>query len=364
MIKFIHGFIITVIFILIIIIFRRDSLIFRFDRSLVERYYHSQDITHEVSNRIFLSDGDVYLATGYIYAMGSDPSLNNFEHPPVIKYLFGFSTRLFNNPLLVQILFGLILVILVYGLGTKVTGSPQIGLIASLLLMIDPLYIDILGQPLLDLGQTVFMLGYFYMIFYNKKNWFGQGVLLALFAGSKFWITPGFFIVMITLYKWYKKELDINYWTHIVFSLFVYACFYAQSFILEGGKFNLIWHMLKTLKYRLVHNTSTYFGASILLYISGYWKSWWDNSGFLRGSTWTLIWPIGLLNSIYESLKLFKLKKINPHTFIEILPISYLLFLGVQAPFPRYFLIFLPYIYISLARFLFNLVNRNQVISK
>lgn len=362
--KFFHHILVSCVFIVIVLIFRKDALNFRFDHNLVERYYHSQDITHEVSNRIFLSDGDVYLATGYLYAMGSDPSLNNFEHPPVIKYLFGFATILWNNPLIVQIIFGFILVNHIYAVGHKLTGKWQVGIISALLLAIDPLFLDILGQPLLDLGQTVFMLWYFYLIFYNKKNWIGQGMLLALFAGCKFWITPAFFIVIISLYKWYKHELSREYFLHLAFSLFVYAGFYAQSFMQQGWGFNLIWHMLKTLKYRLVHNTSTYFGASILLYTSGYWKSWWDNSGFIRDSSWTLLWPIGLLSTLYQSFKLLNLREISMSTIIAIFPISYLLFLGVQAPFPRYFLIFLPFIYISLARVLFDLINRHQIISK
>jgi len=357
--KFYHHALISTVFLLIVLTFRGDTLKFRFNPGLIERYYQSQDITHEVSNRIFLSDGDIYLATGYIYARGGDPSQNNFEHPPVVKYLFGFATLILGNPLIIQIIFGFILPQLVYLLGTRISGNSLIGLLGAILIIIDPLFIDTLNQPLLDMGQTVFMLGYFYLIFYDNKNWVGQGILLALFAGCKFWITPGFFIVLITLYKYYRHEINKEYIYHLAFSLVIYTLFYSQSYIHEGLKFNLVWHMLKTLKYRLVHNTATYFGASVLLFTSGYWKSWWDSYGFVRGSTWSLLWPLSLGFSINNVLVSLKKIRIDTLFLTEIIPISYLLFLGVQAPFPRYFLVILPFVYLSLSNLIVNRFIKN-----
>ncbi len=88
---------------------------FKFDKTLIDRYFLSQDIPHEVpGKRLFLSDADVDLATGYLYATGSDPSLYNFEHMPLIKYLYGFSVLLFNNPYPVTVTFGMLLIVLYY----------------------------------------------------------------------------------------------------------------------------------------------------------------------------------------------------------------------------------------------------------
>src|SRR3989338_10284003 len=87
-------------FYLVNLLIRKPEIFsFKFDNALIDRYFLSQDIPREVpGKRLFLSDADVDLATGYLYAQGKDPSLFNFEHMPLIKYLYGFSVILFDNP--------------------------------------------------------------------------------------------------------------------------------------------------------------------------------------------------------------------------------------------------------------------------
>ena len=47
----------------------------------------SQDIPHEVAGkRLFLSDSEIHIASGYLYALGNNPITFNFQHPPFIKY--------------------------------------------------------------------------------------------------------------------------------------------------------------------------------------------------------------------------------------------------------------------------------------
>lgn len=362
--KYWHIFLLTLLYLGYILLFRADILATRFDPTLLERYQHSQDITHEVSNRIFLSDSDIYLATGYLYASGSDPSQNNFEHPPVMKYLFGWSARLTGNPLLIQVMLGYLLLILVYLWGVQLTARPWVGLGAALLLLLDPLYRATLGEALLDLGQTVFMLAYLYFLFYRPRAWFAQGILLALFAGTKFWITPWFFGALLTLYFWVRRELRPYLLLHLVWSLVVYALFYTQSFRLTGGHFNLLWHMAKTVKYRLVHNTAAYPGASLLMYLTSYWQSWWGSHELLRSPVWSAFWPAGLIMSLVQAKKNFWAREISPSLFISVIPLAYLLFLGVEAPFPRYFLIILPFVYLALARGVLDLINRHTRVRK
>lgn len=333
---------------------------FRVDPSLMDRYFNSQDIPHEVESRVFLSDSDVYLATGLLYANGEDPSLYNFEHPPVIKYLFGFSLKYLNNPLIVQMIFGVMLIVLEYLLVKKVSSSISIALFSTLLLSLDPLLGELTSTPLLDLGQTVFALLYVYLFLYSD-NIYLQGILLALFAGTKFWITPLFFMALLFLYKFIRRELKLKkYVAHVLVALAVYSLFYTRSFILQGTNFNIVWHMLRTLKYRLVHNTSSFFGASIVLYTTSYWKTWWGEMGWTRSQVWSIFWPISLLTSVFLSARSILAKSVNPITLLTIVPVSYLLFLGVEAPFPRYFFIILPFAYFSLVYYLFRFISLDK----
>ena len=340
-----------------------DIFTYEFDKTLLDRYFLSQDIPHEVpGKRLFLSDADVDLATGYLYATGKDPSQYNFEHMPLIKYLYGFSVLLFDNPYPVTVALGTLLLTLYFYFVKKFYKNSLVPLIACILLIIDPLFVDASSQTLFDLGQTAFMLLYLISIFYFKDNFILQGVALGLFAASKFWITPMFFVGLILIYKIYRKELDLKKFIyHLLISLFVFALPYSQSFILSKGRFNLIWHILKIFKYRFQHNVSTFFGASIVLFMTGYLKTWWGNKNFIRADMWSVIWPISLLVSLYVSFRNFLSGKINKEFLVAVIPFAYLLYLGVQAPFPRYFLIILPFLYMILANQLYLFLKKLRV---
>lgn len=341
----------VVLYLSLLSIFHKEVFTYKFDSSLIDRYYLSQDITHEVpGKRLFLSDADVYTATGYLYAHGEDPSQFNFEHPPFIKYLFGYSIVLFKNPLIIQVILGSLVLATVFLLGLKLFKNSYIGPLAALLLLTDPLFLDVSSQTLLDMGQTLLLLLYFFAIFFRKKDFVLQGILLGLFAGTKFWITPIFFIILFAAYKIYKKDFDYKtFILHLAASFGTYCLLYTRTFVANSGNFNIVWHMLRTFKYRLQHNTSSYFGSSIVLFVTGYYKAWWDTQEWLRGSSWTILWPIGLIVSSWTSVKDLIRSKTSLSTLINIAPLGYLLFLGVQAPFPRYFLIILPFIYLGMA---------------
>ena len=160
--SFLHLFIIFLSFSLFVLI-HRDLLFQRFDPVIVKNYLRSQDIFDPqgyIKDRIFISDSDIYIASGYLYAIGFDPRSFNYPHPPLIKYLFGFSAKYFNLPLLPNILFAIILLLEIYLLGQQIFKNKLVGLFASLLLLIDPVFKEVTVYALLDLGQTVFLLGF------------------------------------------------------------------------------------------------------------------------------------------------------------------------------------------------------------
>lgn len=342
-----------------LVLFNKDVFTNRFDKKLLKRYYLSQDITHEVDGvRQFLSDDEIYTATGYLYVTGKDPSEFNFEHPPFIKYLFGLSILLFNNPLIAQAILGLFLLIAMYLLGNKITGNPTVSFIATFLLILDPLFRDLVSKTLLDIGQTMLMLFYTYLVFFKKRNYILQGIILGLFAGTKFWVTPLFFIGIYFLYFLIKKEVKIKDWIFtFTIACITYSLLYIPTFIIKHGNFNLVWHILKTFKYLVDHDVSSYFGASLVFLMSGFIKAWWGTKQWEFIKPWFIIWPIGFLITTICSLKnIITKRKISLKYLFGFIPFLYIIFLGVQAPFPRYVLIILPFIYLILVDRIYSLV--------
>lgn len=342
--------ILVLIYILLLFVFKRNIFTFKFDQQLITKYFQSQDITYEIKDRrIFLSDADIYQATGYLYALGYDPTQFNFEHPPLIKTLFGLSVLFFDNPYYVQIVLGILLIGFTYYLGKRVYKNDLVAFLASLLLVCDRLFLDVSSQTLLDLGQTLLFLGYFTAIFYWKNYWL-EGIFLGLFASTKFWITPMFFIVLFATYLFLKKELKIKHFViHLIIGFGVYTLLYLQTFIYRKGMFNIVFHWFKTIKYRLVHNTSSLPGASLIMFTTGYFQTWWGKHQFIKSDPWSVVWPLTLFFSAAKTWGLFFKRKLD--NLLGAIPFLYLLYLGVQAPFPRYFLIILPFAYLNLADF-------------
>lgn len=202
----------------------KSSLSYSFDQELVNRYFRSQDIEDtkdEIKDRIFLSDSDLYIASGYLYSQGSDPTKYNFQHPPFIKYLYGYSIKLFNNPFVVQIFLGAIFVTLTYFLGMKTFKNRLVSVFGTALLFLDPVFSGVFNEALLDLGQASFSLLYVISVLFYPASFIFQGIALGLFASSKFWSTALFFIAILYGYKFLNKKEAVNFKT--LFLSFVFA---------------------------------------------------------------------------------------------------------------------------------------------
>ena len=176
-----YLFFLVSLYLIVLIIFKHKVFTYKFDPSLIERYLCSQDIPYEPPcKRIFLSDSDLYMASGYLYAKGSDPTSYDFQVPPLIKYLFGYSILIFNNPYIVQIGLGILFLYLTYLLGLKSFKTSEISLLACLFLILDPLFLNLTANTLLDLGQGVLLLLYFISVVFYKKRLVARGVFLGL----------------------------------------------------------------------------------------------------------------------------------------------------------------------------------------
>ncbi len=346
----------AVLFIIILAIYlvnlflqKKYIFTYQFNKKLIKRYLCSQDIPYEPAcKRLFISDGDLHMTVGYLYATGASPTDYHFQHMPLIKYLYGYSILLFNNPYWIEIIFGIGYLLLIYLLAIRITKSLTLAFISTLLVALDPLLIMISGDISLDLGQAFFMLVYLYLSLFYSQQILLSGLALGLFAAAKFWGAVPFFFLIINSYLFYKKKINLK---KIIFQLGVaFAVFnlvYLKTYLNNGGKFNIFFFQLKTLKYWFTHSTASLPFSSVILFLTGYYKSWWENNKIIKGEVWSWIWPLMFTISFWLIVNKIRKKQYDKIFIVVLIPVLYLFYLGAQAPFLRYFILVLPFFYIT-----------------
>jgi len=173
---------------LFIILFVQKPGFYNFDLTpgeIVSKYLRSQDIYDpdgKIKDRIFISDSEIYLASGYLYANGANPVDYNFQHPPVLKYLYGYSLKFFGTPYPLQVIFIFLLLFLSFSLAFAVSRSKKVAILTLLLLVLDPLVRESALNVYLDLGQTVFCLGICSRLFVSSSIYYFAGNFIRTFT--------------------------------------------------------------------------------------------------------------------------------------------------------------------------------------
>ncbi len=322
---------------------------YRFNQKLIGRYLCSQDIPYEPPcKRLFISDGDLLMTVGYLYARGASPTDFHFQHMPLIKYLYGYSILLFNNPYWLEIGFGIGYLLLIYLLATKITKSLALAFISTLLAALDPLLIMVSGDISLDLGQAFFMLAYLYLSWFYPEQILLTGLILGCFATAKFWGAVPFFFLITNGYLLYKKKLNLKKLAlQLIIAFMVFNLVYLKTYLNTGGKFNLLFFQLKTLKYWFTHSTTTLPFSSVILFLTNYYKSWWGNNEIIKGESWSGMWPLMFIVALWLIITKVRQKQYDRLFIVAVIPVLYLFYLGAQAPFLRYFILVLPFFYIT-----------------
>jgi len=261
---------------------------------------------------------------------------------------------MFKNPLWVQLFFALALLLGTVLLGIRVFKNAAVGVMAALLLSADPLLGALTGEALLDLGQAVFALYYLYFSLDKKPNYYLTGLTLGLLSASKFWAGGLFFFCLTSSVLIYKKQVSLSFIVkQLLVAGIVFNLVYFQAYWQANFWFNNIFFQLKTLKYWFNHSVTSLPLASLFLFVSGMYQSWWGKKELVFEKIWSPLWPFGLLATL--KLAWFSLRQKVPQSALWLLsltPLLYLVYLGIQAPFSRYFILILPYCYLALAQLL------------
>src|SRR3989344_2551061 len=330
-----------------IVYFKQSDLSKEYDTSYwKDRFEHSQ-WKLPLSNRIIGDDG-LYAYTGYKVINGSNPIAISPEVPPVGKYLFGASIKIFNNPIYVSFLLGIGTLVLFYALCKKLLNSSINAIFLSILLFLEPLFFSQLTVSLLDIIQLFFLLSTIAAAFYlSKKSYLLAiicGLSLGFFAQTKIPIFfPISFILEISIFL---KRKFLNLMFPYFFGLAIGLLLPYTVYFLSG---NTIVNFLQLQKYiasfylksRLVAHHSS---AWIVLFMGKFTGINTNTLSSVR--EWSILWPIAAIFSAVSIVFVKKEKNRLLWFLIWLFPLIGLIFFSLLPFYTRYLLLVLPFMYL------------------
>lgn len=335
-----------------------------------KKYNNSQYVIPQSKTPI--SDEELLSYAGYRYALGMNPVLINSDHPPLGKYIIGWTTLLFNNNRIVSLLFAIGNILLLSLIVYKLTKSLLLVALGALFLSLDTVFLDqIIYSPILDIIHIFFIMLYlFLLIKWSQKQKPLYIILLGITLGSiaaiKIYFSAIIGIIVTTIFfitvtKKIGKSL-LKSSIVFAFSIFVYSLTYFM-FFLDGNSLRGFLGAQKWIFLFWKNNSvasADYYGNIVPFVLFNQWKVWWGDKQYISFEHWSLFWSItfilGILISSFFILLLTKefiLKKklptiVNPlftysltlFSFWSILYTIYLCFIPVS---PRYLMmIFFP----------------------
>ena len=162
-------------------------------------YSTSQYVLGEKSKGGIGDDGLYAFAGYYYFFQQGDVSAVNFEHPPLGKYLIGLSIFLFNNEIIIGIIYFIFLLITVYKLSGLLISDKYLSLLPPILISWDPLFLDHTIRSQLDLPFSLFFVTavyFFLLIFKNNTGIYLSQLFWALAFSVRFF--P--FLIILEIY--------------------------------------------------------------------------------------------------------------------------------------------------------------------
>lgn len=321
--KILH-YLILILLTLVVVLPSKDLLFAKTDISYYEKAYSESQYVMGVDAINNIDDDTLYTYAGYAYAKGEDPATINFEHPPLGKYLFGFSYFIFGNSVVINIFIFFLILILLYDLQKLLKIPAYFRYIPLIFISTSGLFLDHMGRALLDLQQLLFTLLFFSVLLRKNSNkYIVLGIILGIIASIKYpYPLIGLYVLMIlmdaVLYKSFKKtfiSLVIGYITY----LSTYLIYFTHNHsLIDYIKFEWYryrwWTEFRTIPQLLMLNTIN----------SGRFKQWWVGGNYELAKNFTYWWKtLFTLNflSIPYSLVAF------PRSFYLIIYSTILLFM-------------------------------------
>ncbi|MBS7626916.1 phospholipid carrier-dependent glycosyltransferase [Candidatus Bathyarchaeota archaeon] len=185
----------------------------------------------------FFSDDKLYALAGWFYVHGTSPDTINFEHPPLGKYIIGFSEVLSMNQVLLGFTLSVLTLIVVFLISRRVLSNLSMSLLAPFLLIMDGLYIDFSSSSMLEIYATFFAALSIYLLMTYRDGWttFLPYVAVGLALSCKW--TVIFLLALPLIYYFSIGRLDRLrlYPLYVGISALTYTAIYIV-FFLSGNK--------------------------------------------------------------------------------------------------------------------------------
>lgn len=302
------------------------------------RYNISQWVVPNSKNGI--GDDGLYTYAGWKYIQGLNPVLNSPEVPPLGKYILGATIVLFNNHNIFALLTGVSSLTLLFLFNKILFKKNLYAFLPVLLFSFEPLFWTQLKAPYFDLLQLTFLMAA--MISLLKRKYFLSSLMIGFFAATRFSfmsVLPVFtFFVFVVLAQ--RKDV-MKFLLSLIMWPFGFILTYAQYFLLGNSFFDFLGVMKYVFNFYYTGAKSNSAFMVLGMIFSGKWYTWWGS--VLPISEWSVAWPLSFVVSIFAFLqgKLYK----KPILLVAIWVAVYFLFLLIIPVYPRYLLLFMPFLY-------------------
>lgn len=339
-----------------------------FDGPKYEEFYASSQYVKEDGG--WLADEIIYSYAGWYYLNGGNPILVNPEHPPLAKYLIGFSIFLFNNEKIIAWFFGWLVLLGFFLLNNYFLKNTNLSLLILVVFSSGRLFQEqLLYLPQLELFCLTFLLFsiYFFLKGLTKTRYFLlSSFFLGCFISSRTWmgaipIMATFFFYLLFLERKLKKSLA---WGASLFlSLSILLASYFRLFVEGWGVVKVLSVQKWILWYQSGHLVKM--GSVWPFIFLNRWYIWWGETPFVRVVQWRIFWPISvglsIMFSLYLLLSFFKQKQKDPPNSIYVL-VLYIIFYFVIASLGnfsvRYLFYIIPFCYLWSFYFLKKFLER------
>ncbi len=302
-----------------------------------------------------MSDEDLRTFAAIEYIQGKDPSVVNFEDPPLGKYLLGLSYLFLGNILFVQFAASLGILLLTYLLARRLPLPLPHSLLPSLILVFDPLFVERVKTVNLEMIQLLFMLAAFFFLVRRKQSLLSL-FLLGLAVGGVMASKVFFVGLLLLFYSCFILFLHrhTKRVSSVIFvslgSLLVYLGSYSIYFAFHSVSDFLRLHIDIIRLYRSYLPEYPWFEIWRILLL-GKWRTWFATPPIQPVSEYWIAWPIAavLTASLFFAKRNWKIP-LQPPTVLLDWIITYLLFQSIHVVFPRYILLVLPVFYILAIR--------------
>jgi predicted membrane-bound dolichyl-phosphate-mannose-protein mannosyltransferase len=314
------------------------------DRMAVSQAYSQSQYVLGEQAPAKIDDNTLYQYAADAYWRGEDPTTINFEHPPLGKYIFGLSLRLFDRVLVINVLFYVGCLALFARLAKQLKLSGSLTFLAVGYLALGSGLLGHLRTALFDLQILFWSLAFFNALFIPKETWQKHlliGFVLGILIATKYFFPLLFlFLALWGLWAW-RRHAIVKAVAGLLVTGLVYLASYAAFFLHQHSLLDFF--RFEWFRFRWWTGDRTIPKLIILeTLLRGKYHAWWlPNYQVLPSGDWNISWP---LIFIFYLISLAK-QKLNLQQAIIILYTLGLMaiYLFGSAVYGRYLLQLIPF---------------------